>query len=550
MKAIHADPKEIRKIFADNYIIPDFQRPYSWTTEECDKLWEDFVSFYEHSSSSEDKYFLGNIVIHKETKSDAFSVIDGQQRLTTLLLLIKAFHTRAGTVNALEECLKQKDPLTSALTNNLKIDSRVIEKDKEILYSIVMGDVASVPESQMKANFEFFLKKIDDRLLVQKNITESLHKLILTLLDKLVILPIHCCSEDDALTIFETINNRGMSLTDADIFKAKLHYFAGDNKDDFIKSWKLLKDDEDNYDWYFRIFMHILRAKSNDISKEKALRAYFTENQYERLMNWQSVISSLDKIHIIDKNWIPDVDANILRNILMRFPNYYWNYPLYVFLFRYGKIEYSENGNSILLTPDELENFKKLISETLRYFYIKGIVYNSVNAIKDTVFKVCASVFKGEDPTEEYRKNITESDINDFFSRINKRQYGRYLKGLVLLSAYLNPMQDKQKFLEFLSNNSDIEHILPKKWVNYDGWDEEEWKELLNSIGNLMPLEKSINIHAQNSFFSLKRNCYKNSKVQDAIDLAQTDCKWTPCDCRKRNKDKYELICDFFKGQC
>lgn len=64
-----------------------------------------------------------------------------------------------------------------------------------------MGDVASVPESQMKANFEFFLKKIDDWLLVQKNITESLHKLILTLLDKLVILPIHCCSEDDALTI-------------------------------------------------------------------------------------------------------------------------------------------------------------------------------------------------------------------------------------------------------------------------------------------------------------------------------------------------------------
>ena len=549
MKAIHADPKEIRKIFADNYIIPDFQRPYSWTTEECDKLWEDFVSFSKHSDSSEDKYFLGNIVIHKEPKSDAFSVIDGQQRLTTLLLLIKAFHTRAGTVNALEECMKQKDPLTSALTNKLKIDSRVIEKDKEILYSIVMGDMASTPESQMKTNYEFFLKRIDDWLLEQENITESLYKLILTLLDKLVILPIHCCSEDDALTIFETINNRGMSLTDADIFKAKLHYFAGNNKDDFIKRWKLLKDDEDNYDWYFRIFMHILRAKSNDISKEKALRAYFTENQYQRLIDWESVVSSLDKIHAIDKNWISDIEANIFRNILTKFPNYYWNYPLYVFLFKYGEVKYDEIGNSILLTPDALTSFKKLISETLRYFYIKGIVYNSVNAIRDTVFKVCATIFKGQDPTEEYRKNITENDLDEFSNRITRCQYGRYLKGLVLLSAYLNPMQDKQKFLEFLSNNNDVEHILPKKWVNYDGWTREEWSELLNSLGNLMPLEKSINIHAQNSFFSIKQNCYNKSNVQDAIDLAQlTGCKWTPFDCKKRNKDKYELICKFFKG--
>src|SRR4051812_8803820 len=106
MKAISADPKTVRKVFSDKYTIPDFQRPYSWEIDQCDKLWDDIVSFYNEKKSSEDKYFLGNLVIHHS--ADQFSVIDGQQRLTTLLLLIKALHQKAGTVRALEECLKLK----------------------------------------------------------------------------------------------------------------------------------------------------------------------------------------------------------------------------------------------------------------------------------------------------------------------------------------------------------------------------------------------------------------------------------------------------------
>lgn len=135
MKAIHADPREIRKIFAETFVIPDFQRPYSWDEEECGKLWEDFLTFLEGQTDKTERYFLGNIVIHPV--GDAFAVIDGQQRLTTLLLLIKALHQRAGTVQALEKCLRKEDPLTGALLNELRVESNVLATDRDHLFNLV-----------------------------------------------------------------------------------------------------------------------------------------------------------------------------------------------------------------------------------------------------------------------------------------------------------------------------------------------------------------------------------------------------------------------------
>ncbi len=538
MKAIHADPREIRRIFQESYIIPDFQRSYSWQIEQCDKLWEDFIFFHENKSSNDDKYFLGNIVIHPY--GNKFAVIDGQQRLTTLILLIKAFHLRAGTVKALEECLKIKDPLTSVLTDEIRLDSRVLENDKTALIQIVNGNVNNISESKLKDNFLFLGEKIDDWRITHNSATE-LNELILTLLDNLVLLPIHCGSEDDALTIFETINNRGMSLTDSDIFKAKLYSYAGDEKSVVIDLWRNLND----HDWYFRILMHIIRASENDISKEKALRAYFTANESSRLSKWKTIVSSLEKIQTISTFGENDSDIYILKSILSTYPNYYWNFPLFVFLFNNG--DFNEDKTEVSLSEENNKKFISLIHSTLKYFFIKGVVYNSVNAIRDTVFKVCAAISHGKDFIKEYKDNITENDYAELGRKLQNKQYGRYLRGLVLISAYLNDMQDKNKFSVFLYGKYDIEHILPKKWNNYDGgWSESIWKEELNSLGNMMPLEHKLNISAQNDFFKRKQEIYKSSKVQDAIDLsADSQLNWTPDSCKSRNDFKTDKILSY-----
>lgn len=321
MKAINATPKNIRQIFSDTYVIPDFQRPYSWNIEECETLWNDIIEFHEDIQNENEKYFLGNIVIHLE--NDNYSVIDGQQRLTTLQILIKAFFTKAGVVAALEKCLKKEDKLTAQVINELRVESKVLANDKINLYDIIFNEGTNTTSSNFLDNFIFFKNKIDLWFTNTGSSSDKLNKLILTILDRLVILPILCDSEDDALVIFETINNRGLPLTDADIFKAKIHRASGEEKDYFLDTWKKLE----NHEWLFRIFMHVDRGNNDDVSKEKALRKYFSSSL---LLNsdWRKTLDSIELFYEIENtNWLLDPVCNSFWGILSTYPNYYWNYP-------------------------------------------------------------------------------------------------------------------------------------------------------------------------------------------------------------------------------
>ena len=532
MKAIHADPRDIRKLFVETFIIPEFQRPYSWDLEQCEKLWEDITDFYYEKNNSE-KYFLGNIVIHPQDND--YSVIDGQQRLTTLQLLIKALHQKAGTVKALEECLKKKDPLTSELTNEPRVISSVFDDDKESLHDVIFNNGNNLKaDNKFKVNYEYFNKVVEQWWLGCGNDPDELNRLILTLLNDIVLLPIHCDSQDDALVIFQTINDRGMALSDADIFKAKLHSVAED-KEVFITKWNSI----DDHLWYFRILMHITRAKRNDTSKEKGLRAYF-DDKTKLQEKYDFVMERIQMSYDIE-SWEANTKICILWAILDVYPNYYWNFPLFVYLNKHG---FYENGE-FTLSEDRMLEFESLIEETLKYFYIKGVVYNTVNAVRDTVFKVCALIESEGEYLKEY-SNSLKNDLPEFKRRVEDSHYGRYLRGLVLLGAYLNEEQDDEKYSKFIYSNYHIEHILPKKWNNYDNWTDDSWSENINKLGNLVPLEWKLNISAQNEFFNRKKERYKKSDVQDVIELMDSP-HWYPGDLEKRHEIIVDRIFKYFE---
>lgn len=537
MKAITANPETIREIFSKRYIIPDFQRPYSWDNEPCEKLWDDIIDFYDRKESREDKYFLGNIVINPTSAAapDAWEVVDGQQRLTTLLLLIKALHSRAGTVKALEECLRIKDPLTSELTDELRVNSCVISEDRDNLHNIILSGIDPVPKCHLLDNYKLFGEKIDEWWQLQGQTAAALNDLILTLLDNIVLLPIHCGSEDDALTIFETINNRGMSLSDADIFKAKLyHSIPKQQQNKFIEEWNAL----DNHDWLFRVLMHILRAQSGDSSKEIGMRSFFTAKS-NPLSNYKQIIRSLKIIHAIDRVWYGNDEINALWQIMGTYPNYYWNFPLFVFLHKYGTFE-DETGEFALL-EEHMPQFLLLLNATVRYFFIKGVAYNSVNKVKDTVYRVCVDIEQENDYLSTYDANITKSDEINFTASLGADRLRRYQRGIVLLCAYLNPRQDKHDFAEFVDSKYDIEHILPKQWNNYDGWTDDLWAEQINMLGNLIPLTKALNIKARNEFFDKKKLEYKKSSIQDALDLLALP-EWTPETIIEKQEEKINRL--------
>ena len=100
-------------------------------------------------------------------------------------------------------------------------------------------------------------------------------------------------------------------------------------------------------------------------------------------------------------------------------------------------------------------------------------------------------------------------------------------------------------FDDFLIETHHIEHILPKKWNNYDGWNEETWSNDLNSLGNLIPLEYRLNINAKNEFFNRKKDYYRDSKVQDALDLLSLN-DWNPSILHQIQDEKEKRLESFF----
>ncbi len=535
MKAIHANPKEVRKLFTDEFIVPDFQRPYSWNKEECENLWDDLIEFIEQKPQSDEKYFLGNIVIHEEGK--AFVVIDGQQRLTTLLLLIKSLFARAGVVHALEKCLKKEDPLTAKLVNELRVESKVLASDKNDLYDLVFNNGKNLQSGRFLENYRLFQMKLEKWIEEKNNDPNALNNLILVLLDQVVILPIHCGSEDDALTIFETINNRGVPLTDADIFKAKLHASSGADKDEFLESWNRIE----NHEWLFRIHMHILRAKASDTAKEKALRTYFTKDNLIK-RDWRTLMKSLETYYEITNSTWADGEIYSYWGILSTYPNYYWNYPLFVFLHKHGNFD---RKNGFTLPANKIDSFKELIKEAVKYYFIKGVVHNSVNAVKDTTFRVCSKIEQDSGFIEELRDSRL-TDIEEFERRLRSNFYGRYLRGLVLLGSLLNEKQKYDDFYSIVLGQYHIEHILPKKWNDYDNWTDELWTKNIDTLGNLVPLEWKLNISAQNEFFQKKKNKYLQSKVQDVLELSKIN-QWYPEDLLNRHEKILQRLLDFAK---
>lgn len=535
MKTITAKPEDIRTIFSREYQIPMFQREYSWEQEQCETLWDDLIDFH-NEKDKKDKYFLGNIVVHPIDESEKFSVIDGQQRLTTLLLLIRALFDNAGTVKALEECLKIKDKLSSELTNNIRLNSDVIEGDKKNLEKIILEGRCDDENSRLYINYDMFKKKISDWK--QGKTSDELNKLILTFLDNVVLLPILCETEDDALNIFETINNRGLSLSDADIFKSKLYAgIESSKRSEFIDEWNELYDQED----LFRILMYICRAQENDISKEKGLRSYFS-SKTGRLQNTGDVMASLKKINaIIDTK--TGIYNDSLWNILENYPNQYWRYPLYVFLHKY--LIWKEDCE-LYLPEEHYEEYKKLIALTTAYYFVKGVVYNSVNTVKDTTFKVCAKIENNDNYLSEYIDNMG-NDLKIFYDKLESADLGRCKRGIILLSGFLNKSQSVEDFYDLILNSSiEIEHILPRKWSDNNDWDEQEAKEVMETLGNLAPFEKKLNISASNEFFKKKKKAYKESKFADIQDLLKLD-KWDYDEVKIREKNIISRIKSFIK---
>jgi len=542
MKAITAVPATIEEIFQNEYNIPNFQRPYSWEDDvECVKLWEDILEFYEAKKTNTDKYFLGNIVVNPSSNPEilALEVVDGQQRLISLTLLIKALFDNASIFKPLERCLKIRNPLTDEVTDELRLKTFVIPNEMKALTNVILDKPDVDDENNFQKNYNYFRDKIDDWK--RGRTSNEFESLILTALKQIVILSINCETSDDALTIFETINNRGKPLQDSDIFKAKIYgkIPLGNpaKSEKFIRDWSEL----DDHNKIFRIYMHILRAKAEVSDHEEGLRSYY--DKYIVNINTDEVMRSLKLINKIVNEWVDDDEVRCLQSILGTHANSYFIYPVYIFMYKYAS-DNKETGE-LELSESKLHEFIKLLKRTIKFVFAKSIIGKTAD-IKWAAFKMYVKVQHGRDYASEYK--LTNNESIALSARLDSsHQIVKSCKrGLIYLSAYLNNQQNKRDFAELLNGKVELEHILPRAWNNYDSWDKKTHSDDIDVVGNLMPLSKKANSSASNNFFTNKKKVYEKSTVQDAKDITHVP-NWTRDRLIERNNEKISLLKKFFE---
>ena len=221
---------------AKPFVIPEYQRPYAWTDEQIETLFEDIWEFATTIGGLKNNgsYFLGSIVSF-ENENGEQEIIDGQQRITSLFLLLRAIYTKlingddANTdaarnfIGKIEPAIWRTDNLTGKVDySDILLTSKVVDNaGNEILRKILeTGEADIKADDNYSKNYLLFQKLYD------KHCSESplqIYDFIYALLNQAILLPIGADSQDTALTIFSTLNNRGLPLSDADIFKAKLY---------------------------------------------------------------------------------------------------------------------------------------------------------------------------------------------------------------------------------------------------------------------------------------------------------------------------------------
>ena len=503
------------------FVIPEYQRPYAWTEEQVETLFEDLWEFTTISGGveRESSYFLGSVVSY-ENENGEQEIIDGQQRITSLFLLLRAIYTKLvatpesertaeanNFIGKIEPTIWRTDKLTGTVDfKNILLTSRVVNNEgNEILRAILeSGKTDENAKDNYSRNYRYFQKLFD------RHSTENplmIYQFIYAVLNQAILLPITADTQDTALTIFSTLNDRGLPLSDADIFKAKIYnQLEVEAKKVFIERWKDLDeqatDANESIQQLFYYNMFYYRALDQDTNTTTpGVRKYYAANKFERLYQKELVdtlfvILNLWKVvnkgeEIEGEAWSKNNKIKQTLDILTSYPNEFWKYPVVIYYVCYRNEENFET------------RFARFLNKLLMELMTKYLMMPTINAVKPDILKLNSAIVASNIPIFEF-KTVDVTQLEPYIHNPNRNAVRMLLKTL----AYEH--QD-----ELLPTKWEIEHIFPQKWqTNYFPKESDSTiREKIEHIGNKLPFEKKLNIVAGNGYFSKKKKEYTLSKI-------------------------------------
>lgn len=536
----------IRDIFCNGnvaYKVPEYQRRYSWKKEQLEALWDDLYESY--SNDHKACYFLGSIVVVKN-ENNAFELIDGQQRLTTLMIMISVLSKTYPNLNCPNPDNSQDESslIDSEILNNClfyRIGKRrltlqtAVEYDSDFSSLIIDSDTFSAlsypTKSEMKMdnpvfNFRYTAKFFFDKF--KELSVEDRNKFIFYIFNYVKLIRIVCDNLSFAIKLFQVMNDRGMPLASSDIIKS---YIMGrieiegkeeihDLKDIFTANWKNIETIVNRHGLKmddFMIFYEYFKLKANP-------KRQVVDELKEIIQNKDIEIKTLiDEL----KSFSNSLDVTLSSTDPIIYSLKYVPWPSYIKTclasacqVKYG-VQIVKNGENEIENRDEQ---RKLFFLMRRYFYLAYISGKTANQIKQTFFNLLSAIVDKK-PLVEIDQILKDSIakykmIKGTYEVLKDEVYGEdFLKPLMLSIEYENREATNTSFIE-INKELHIDHILPQAFDKENDWnyiDKNEANQYMNTLGNLALLYFKKNEEALNKGFKTKCNIYQGKNHDGSI---------------------------------
>ncbi|MFT2710168.1 DUF262 domain-containing protein [Helicobacter pylori] len=547
------------------YQIPSYQRPYQWTEENCEKLLDDLLSSYECYKESD--YFCGSLVLiairkDSETNATTYDIVDGQQRLSTFILLAKVLATLF--LERLTE--ESKDYLQESLNgrygkkDRLNFNAIGFNSKKDFQYALTSFNDA--PVGNNKNNY--LKNAVCLKNYLRKKEIADINDFIEWLYFKVVFITITCSDADKALRIFNVLNARGLALSATDIFKGELLKHTKEHEqEEFVSRWNALSQ----------------KCSDNDLKIETLFSWY---------LNYLNPVTSKEKMEKRLVTWFKNLNKTPLEYLkgVEDFYNAYCEVlemqDRYAYLLSYKDDDYL----CVILCASLLHRYSESEIETLKELLVKFYYQdwvagktrttrsqtccNIINALKEkkSIEHIASIVKKYLDEkniTQDFKRNLQDSNLYIKFYSINGKtpKKNSWLKPVLILVNYFMSDNANPAYIK-MDDDLHVEHILPQKPTLSSQWakdfSEEERECYTHSLANLTLLGGKKNTkalkQALNQDFKEKKEIYmgkpvaldnkKTFKVMDCYDITKNDvCRyteWTPKSLEKREKDLMSII--------
>jgi len=505
------------------FSVPLFQRSYAWGNEQINDFWEDLINTYRENIK---EYFLGSMVFTPHQERGKKKILDGQQRLATILLFLAALR------DVLKDSSKEEDQQRAAAINEyiystdpVSLDKRIkIElnrDDRQFFESIVIHGL--IPEAryeshkQMKNAYERFKDKIRERIKVDKKFAEGILDVILS---RLIAIKIEVDNDLNAHIIFETLNDRGLELSIADLLKNYIFSISEEHLEEVFLKWKEMVDNvgDHNVSKFLRHFWSSSRELTRKEELYKKIKSQIKTKESARKfvheLSEESFIYS-NLLNPTHEFWGDSECEQLLNelNILRVEQVLILLLALYKRFFKSNKDEFKRLLKKIInftfrysticnLNPNEMERLYSAIARDLRR--------------KKSEIRLIDRLKKLMPDDETFVQSFTEK-------RIKNARLAKYI--LIKINDYLLRAKGKRE-ISTATARVNLEHIIPKR-------PDEEWQKFLRSkkirleeldewkyrLGNMTILLREYNRKIANKFYTKKRSMYEKSDLPINDDL-------------------------------